>query len=355
MPEITVVHIGLLAAALIVGVLVGWFYRGMRSISEKSAINVEWQKQLEAQRAEHERLLDQNKSLMDQNSQYQASNKDSKMRSSELSDALKEAFASRDELQRQIKDIRSNLEATVAERDQLQVDKTRRVVEEDATSTALKQRDDKIAKLSKDLADWQARLPPLIERFRVRNEEADQLQHDLVTAQNQIAALEAMVSAEQTRVEPADSAALGNDLAASNDPIDVVIVHEQPETMLQAQSMLESETAEDDSSDDIQDDDSGNDTEDDELSANTQDDHAGDDTRDGAARDNLKMIKGVGPAIEKTLNEMGICRFIQIADMSEYDIDRVAQRLKGFRSRIYREDWIGQARDLQDQKLSGQA
>ena len=232
---------------------------------------------------------------------------------------------------------------------------TRRVVEEDATSTALKQRDDKIAKLSKDLADWQARLPPLIERFRVRNEEADQLQHDLVTAQNQIAALEAMVSAEQTRVEPADSAALGNDLAASNDPIDVVIVHEQPETMLQAQSMLESETAEDDFSDDIQDDDSGNDTEDDELSANTQDDHAGDDTRDGAARDNLKMIKGVGPAIEKTLNEMGICRFVQIADMSEYDIDRVAHRLKGFRSRIYREDWIGQARDLQVQKLSGQA
>ena len=96
MPEITVVHIGLLAAALIVGVLVGWFYRGMRSISEKSAINVEWQKQLEAQRAEHERLLDQNKSLMDQNSQYQASNKDSKMRSSELSDALKEAFAIQD-------------------------------------------------------------------------------------------------------------------------------------------------------------------------------------------------------------------------------------------------------------------
>ena len=36
--------------------------------------------------------------------------------------------------------------------------------------------------------------------------------------------------------------------------------------------------------------------------------------------------------------------------MSEYDIDRVAQQLKGFRSRIYREDWIGQARDLQYEK-----
>ena len=59
----------------------------------------------------------------------------------------------------------------------------------------------------------------------------------------------------------------------------------------------------------------------------------------------------MGPAIEKTLNELGISRFDQIAQMSEYDIDRVAHRLKGFRSRIYREDWIGQARDLYDRKV----
>ncbi len=37
--------------------------------------------------------------------------------------------------------------------------------------------------------------------------------------------------------------------------------------------------------------------------------------------------------------------------MSEYDIDRVAKRLKGFHSRIYREDWIGQARALLDQAV----
>ena len=67
-----------------------------------------------------------------------------------------------------------------------------------------------------------------------------------------------------------------------------------------------------------------------------------------ANRDDLKKIKGVGPAIEKTLNELGIFRFDQIAEMSEYDIDRVARRLKGFHSRIYREDWIGQARELLD-------
>ena len=67
-------------------------------------------------------------------------------------------------------------------------------------------------------------------------------------------------------------------------------------------------------------------------------------------RDKLQRIKGVGPAIEKTLNEVGIFRFEQIAEISEYEIDRVAKRLKGFRSRIYREDWVGQARELRDQE-----
>ena len=67
-------------------------------------------------------------------------------------------------------------------------------------------------------------------------------------------------------------------------------------------------------------------------------------------RDELQKIKGIGPSIERTLNELGVFRFHQIAEMSEYEIDRVAQQLKGFRSRIYREDWIGQARDLQYEK-----
>jgi predicted flap endonuclease-1-like 5' DNA nuclease len=66
-----------------------------------------------------------------------------------------------------------------------------------------------------------------------------------------------------------------------------------------------------------------------------------------APRDDLKRIKGVGPAIEKILNDLGIFRYRQIAEISDRDVDRVADRLRGFRSRIYREDWIGQARVLQ--------
>jgi predicted flap endonuclease-1-like 5' DNA nuclease len=66
--------------------------------------------------------------------------------------------------------------------------------------------------------------------------------------------------------------------------------------------------------------------------------------------DDLRQIKGIGPSIQKTLHELGFQHFHQIAEMTEYDIDRVARQLKGFRSRIYREDWIGQARLLQNQK-----
>ena len=281
MPEITVIHIALLAAALIVGVIIGWIFRGSRSGNEKTAINLGWQEQLEAQRFEHERLLDQNKSLMEQNSQYQASNKDSKMRASELSDALKETFERRDELQRQIKDIRSNLEATVTERDQLQNDMETREVEDDVSSAALQKRDDKIARLNKELEGWQERVPPLIERFRTRNEEAEQLEQELAAAQDRIAALETMVGSDQTRVEPVDSEALGEDLDASNDPIeDEADDGEDFEYLSEVEEVEEAGDVE-------------------EFAEDLND--ANDDQRD-----DLKMIKGVGPAIEKTLTPIKI-------------------------------------------------
>jgi predicted flap endonuclease-1-like 5' DNA nuclease/ribosomal protein L9 len=314
MPEITVIHIAIVVGALIVGIILGWIVRGSRSASEKTAINVTWQGQIEAQRGEHQRLLDQNKSLMDQNSQYQASNKDAKMRASELSDALKEAFERRDVLQRQLKDIRGNLEKAVSERDQL-----RDSASTDDLAEQLEERDARIDKLNIELKNWQDRLPPLIERYQQRNAEALDLESQLAEAQERITALEDMVGSDETRVEPVDPDALTDGMDASNDPIDA-----------QEESILE-EVEEIEEFEEIEE-------EDDEL--------------DDTPRDDLKKIKGVGPAIEKTLNEMGISRFDQIAQMSEYEIERVAHRRKGFRSRIYREDWIGQARNLRDQKVS---
>lgn len=380
MPEISVTLILLIVVALVAGLAAGWIFRGRRADGEKAAINAGWKDQLEAQRKEHERLVEQNKSLMEQNSQYQASNKDSKMRAAELSAALKEAFERRDELQRQIKDIRGNLETAVAAREQLESDMAHRSAEVDVTATALKQRDDRIAQLQKELKGWQERVPPLVERFRLRNEEAESLERELAAANERIDALEAMLGSDQTRVEPVDTAALTDAFLASNEPMDgpedmepedvepdyAEPEHPEPEhpepehaEPAHAAERQPGDVAEDDrpaydepaaealADDDPADDDPGDEDPGTIATAAEPDPAASAPASgNGEDRDNLKLIKGVGPAIEKTLNEMGIRRLHQIAEMSEYDIDRIARRLKGFRSRIYREDWMGQARSL---------
>lgn len=342
MPELSIVHIALMAVAAIVGAVAGWIFRGGRAAQEKAAVNAGWQEQIEAQRREGGRLLEQNKGLMDQVSQFQASHTDAKNRAKELSGAVQEAFARRDELQREIKDIRGNLEAAVNERNQLQSD----MEAVSSTEDILREKDARIEKLTQELENWQGRLPPLIERFRVRNEEAEQFEAELERAQERIRELESAHDDDlenQTRIEPVtDPDELTDGLDASNDE-DTSISR-----LLETDTEKELDDAPEPPVDDQQ-----------EVHADSDDDPDSEDDEDDDSpltgthdiRNDLKMIKGVGPAIEKTLNELGIFSFQQIADMSEYDIDRVAQRLKGFRTRIYREDWIGQARELRDQAV----
>ena len=342
MPELTVIHIALMAITAVIGVVIGWVLRGNRADQEKAAVSAGWQDQIDAQRREGDRLLEQNKGLMEQVSQFQASHTDAKNRAKELSIAVQEAFARRDELQREIKDIRSNLEVAVNERDQLQSDMATRSSEDDV----VQQKDARIEKLTQELDNWQNRLPPLIERFRTRNEEAEQLESELEEARERIRELESAREnpvEEQTRIEPVThSDELTDGLDASNDPVDDYadpLVADNDELADEPEDAEpEYEPEPDDDYDD--DDDDDDDDYDDEPVTGTH-----------SLRDDLQQIKGVGPAIEKTLNEMGIFSFQQIAEMSEYDIDRVARRLKGFRSRIYREDWIGQARELRDHAI----
>ena len=320
MPDITVVQIGLLTLAAVVGIIAGWVMRGNRCAQEKLAVNAGWQEQLEAQRSEHDRLLGQNKNLMEQVSQYQASQKDATNRAKELSSALKEAFGKRDELQREIKDVRNTLEAVVGERDKLQADMQSQGSGADSTDTILQEKDDKILKLTRELENWQDRLPPLMDRYKIRNEEAEKLEADLEAARAHIQELESPFDPSETLVETVDAAPVSAAMDASNDDVEDSVEEDLAEEDLVEESAIEADV-------------------DKELH-----DH---DTIN--SRDDLQQIKGIGPAIEKTLHEIGIFRFDQIAEMNEYDIDRIAQRLKGFRSRIYREDWIGQARTLHDQ------
>ncbi|MGI9232794.1 MAG: hypothetical protein ACR2RD_04110, partial [Woeseiaceae bacterium] len=217
--------------------------------------------------------------------------------------SVQAAFARRDELQREIKDVRSNLETVLSQRDKLRTDMANFNVEAEASE----EKDEKIFQLSRELESWHERLPPLIERYRVRNDEANKLEADLDEALLRIEQLDGQLNDHQTRIEPVrDPDLLTNGRDASND-----------DSESGASSALQAE----------------------ELA---------NDTDERSLRDDLKQIKGVGPAIEKTLNDMGIFRFQQIADMTEYDIDRVAEQLRGFHSRIYRENWIGQARELKE-------
>ena len=61
--------------------------------------------------------------------------------------------------------------------------------------------------------------------------------------------------------------------------------------------------------------------------------------------DDLQRISGIGPSIEKTLHELGIYHFRQIAQFTPDNVAWIDQRLR-FRGRVEREDWIGQARRL---------
>lgn len=61
--------------------------------------------------------------------------------------------------------------------------------------------------------------------------------------------------------------------------------------------------------------------------------------------DNLKLLKGVGPKLEQTLNGLGVFHFDQIAGWRKKEIQWVDDRLK-FKGRIERDEWTKQAKVL---------
>lgn len=371
MPDLSATHIVMLAVLTAVGAAAGWILRGRQADKEKAAVSAGWQEQIDAQRKESGRLVHQNKGLMEQVSQYQAQHNDAKNRAKELSLAVQEAFARRDELQREIKEVRNSLETVLSERDELASNMQTRT----ADAEILREKDERIQKLLRELEGWQNRLPPLIERFRVRNEEAQRAEAELEEARARIRELEQAQADDddvETRIEPVHHhAELTDGRGASNDDDDDDFEDDFDEDVA---TEINEVCADDEPGERLDNDDDDDDDEEGEDVARDSDDEPDDydedmddelSAEDSAIlaeavaaeleaeprehRDDLKMIKGVGPAIEKTLNEMGIFNFQQIADMNEYDIGRVARRLKGFHSRIHREDWIGQARVLLDQ------
>jgi hypothetical protein len=320
MPDITIPHIVMLTVMALAGLLLGWLARGRHAAQEKLSINIGWKEQLDAKHTELKRLVEQNRVLGEQASQSQAAHKDATNRARELAAALKEAFERRDELQRQIKEIRGSLEGVLVERRKLESEVRDFAQSDSHLSAELKDKDEKIFHLSRELESWQDRLPPLIQRFRDRDDDARRLEAELDRANERIMELETGRTFEHTHVETVHRDTSAAEFEASNDALGSRSgLYTAPGLGLGNSSPAVEPSGHY------------------EVDAAVMDD----------AGDDLQAIKGVGPAIEKTLHELGIFRFSQIAEMSEFDIHRVAEHLKGFRTRIYREDWIGQARELQ--------
>lgn len=66
----------------------------------------------------------------------------------------------------------------------------------------------------------------------------------------------------------------------------------------------------------------------------------------GNAPDDLKLISGVGPKLEKLCNDLGFWHFDQIANWTPEEVAWVDHNLEGFKGRIARDNWIEQARAL---------
>lgn len=64
------------------------------------------------------------------------------------------------------------------------------------------------------------------------------------------------------------------------------------------------------------------------------------------APDDLERIDGVGPMLASLLHEIGVFYFWQVAEWTPDEIDFVESKLKHFRGRIRRDDWVGHARTL---------
>jgi predicted flap endonuclease-1-like 5' DNA nuclease len=66
---------------------------------------------------------------------------------------------------------------------------------------------------------------------------------------------------------------------------------------------------------------------------------------EGGAKDDLTLIKGIGPNNEKRLNELGVFHFRQIADWTPAEATWIGHHM-AFPGRVEREQWIDQAKIL---------
>jgi predicted flap endonuclease-1-like 5' DNA nuclease len=63
-------------------------------------------------------------------------------------------------------------------------------------------------------------------------------------------------------------------------------------------------------------------------------------------RDDLKVVKGIGPFIEEKLNTLGIYTFQQISKMTGELEEQVNEAIEFFPGRVKRDQWVNQCKTL---------
>ena len=67
-------------------------------------------------------------------------------------------------------------------------------------------------------------------------------------------------------------------------------------------------------------------------------------------KDDLQVIKGIGPFIEEKLNALGITTYRQIANMNAKLEEQVNKAIEFFPDRVKRDEWAKQAKTLHKDK-----
>lgn len=65
-------------------------------------------------------------------------------------------------------------------------------------------------------------------------------------------------------------------------------------------------------------------------------------------KDDLKRVNGIGPVMEKKLNELGIFTFDQVSKMTAREYELLDNITESFPGRALRDDWAGQAEQLKN-------
>jgi len=66
----------------------------------------------------------------------------------------------------------------------------------------------------------------------------------------------------------------------------------------------------------------------------------------GGKPDDLKLVKGIGPKMEKLCNKLGFYHFDQLASWTADEVAWVDANLEGFKGRVSRDEWVAQAKIL---------